>query len=132
MQRGEPGTAARARRSGHRQPFPSLLLKGAADQYVSDYHRIYGLRSIVFRQSCIYGYQQSSTEDQGWLVWFTIDGKASSRRIDDLLDAYEAAFRRADAAVGRAYNIGGGPGNALSLLELVEFLENRRGREPVC
>ena len=52
--------------------------------------------------------------------------------IDDLLDANEAAFRRADAAVGRAYNIGGGPGNALSLLELVEFLENRRGREPVC
>ena len=114
--------------------------KGSADQYVIDYHRIYGLRTIVFRQSCIYGYRQFGAEDQGWVAWFmiatqlerpiTIYGDGKQVRdilfIDDLLDAYDAAFARPDAAVGRAYNIGGGPENVLSLLELVSYIEKRR------
>ena len=114
--------------------------KGAADQYVIDYHRIYGLRTIVFRQSCIYGYRQFGAEDQGWVAWFmiasqlgrpiTIYGDGKQVRdilfIDDLLDAYDAAFAARDAAVGRAYNIGGGPENVLSLIELLGYIEQRR------
>jgi CDP-paratose 2-epimerase len=114
--------------------------KGTADQYVLDYHRIYGLRTIVFRQSCIYGYRQMGSEDQGWVAWFmiaahlglpiTIYGDGKQVRdvlfVDDLLDAYEAAFTRADEVAGRAYNIGGGPNNTLSLLELVDFIERRQ------
>ncbi len=117
--------------------------KGSADQYVIDYHRIYGLRTIVFRQSCIYGYRQFGAEDQGWVAWFmiatqlgrpfTIYGDGKQVRdilfIDDLLDAYDAAFARPDQAVGKAYNIGGGPQNVLSLLELVDYIEQRQQRK---
>ncbi len=117
--------------------------KGSADQYVIDYHRLYGLRTIVFRQSCIYGYRQFGAEDQGWVAWFmiatqlgrpiTIYGDGKQVRdilfVDDLLDAYDAAFARPEAAVGRAYNIGGGPENVLSLLELVAYIEKRRGQK---
>jgi CDP-paratose 2-epimerase len=117
--------------------------KGAADQYVIDYHRIYGLRTIVFRQSCIYGYRQFGVEDQGWVAWFmiasqwgrpiTIYGDGKQARdilfIDDLLDAYDAAFAAGDPVVGRAYNIGGGPNNVRSLLELVAFIEGRQNRK---
>ena len=117
--------------------------KGCADQYVIDYHRIYGLRTIVFRQSCIYGYRQFGAEDQGWIAWFmiasqldrpiTIYGDGKQVRdilfIDDLLDGYDAAFAAGDAAVGKAYNIGGGPSNVLSLLELLAYIEKRRGRK---
>jgi len=117
--------------------------KGAADQYVIDYHRIYGLRTVVFRQSCIYGYRQFGAEDQGWVAWFmiasqlghpiTIYGDGKQVRdilfIDDLLDAYDAAFSAGDAAVGKAYNIGGGTNNVLSLLELLGYIEERRGRK---
>jgi CDP-paratose 2-epimerase len=117
--------------------------KGAADQYVIDYHRIYGLRTIVFRQSCIYGYRQFGAEDQGWIAWFmiasqlgrpiTVYGDGKQVRdvlfIDDLLDAYDAAFRAGSAAVGRAYNIGGGPDNVLSLMELLAYIERRRERK---
>ncbi len=117
--------------------------KGAADQYFVDYHRIYGLRTIVFRQSCIYGYRQFGAEDQGWVAWFmiasqlgrpiTIYGDGKQVRdilfVDDLLDAYEAAFAAGDKAVGKAYNIGGGPDNILSLLELVTYIEKRRNRK---
>lgn len=115
--------------------------KGAADQYVIDYHRIYGLRTIVFRQSCIYGYRQFGAEDQGWVAWFmiasllgrpiTIYGDGRQVRdilfIDDLLDAYDAAFTAGNAAIGRAYNIGGGANSVLSLLELLAYIERRRG-----
>ncbi len=115
--------------------------KGAADQYVIDYHRIYGLRTIVFRQSCIYGYRQFGAEDQGWVAWFmiasqlgrpiTIYGDGKQVRdilfIDDLLNAYDAAFANADNAAGRVYNIGGGPANVLSLRELLAFIDKRRG-----
>ena len=114
--------------------------KGAADQYVIDYHRIYGLRTIVFRQSCIYGYRQFGAEDQGWVAWFmiasqlgrpiTVYGDGKQVRdilfVDDLLDAYDAAFSAGDKAVGKAYNIGGGPANTLSLLELIAFIEKRQ------
>jgi len=114
--------------------------KGAADQYVIDYHRIYGLKTICFRQSCIYGYRQFGAEDQGWVAWFmiasqlrrpiTIYGDGKQVRdilfIDDLLNAYDCAFEAGDRAVGRAYNIGGGPGNVLSLLELIAYIEKRQ------
>jgi CDP-paratose 2-epimerase len=117
--------------------------KGSADQYVIDYHRIYGLKTIVFRQSCIYGYRQFGAEDQGWVAWFliaaqlgrpiTIFGDGKQVRdilfIDDLLDAYDVAFAAGDRAVGKAYNIGGGTENVLSLLKLVAYIEKRQGRK---
>jgi CDP-paratose 2-epimerase len=115
--------------------------KGSADQYVIDYHRIYGLRSIVFRQSCIYGYRQFGAEDQGWVAWFmiasqlgrpiTIYGDGKQVRdilfIDDLLDAYDAAFAAPERAAGHAFNIGGGVANVVSLRELLAFIEQRSG-----
>ncbi len=118
--------------------------KGAADQYVRDYSRVYGLRAVVLRQSCIYGYRQWGMEDQGWIAWFiiasltgrpiTVFGDGLQVRdvlfIDDLLDAYDAAWRRMEAASGNVYNIGGGPENTLSLLELIDYVKQRTG-EPV-
>ena len=118
--------------------------KGAADQYVIDYHRIYGLNTIVFRQSCIYGYRQLGAEDQGWVAWFmiasrlghpvTIFGDGKQVRdilfIDDLLDAYDAAFASSPRIAGRVFNIGGGPGNIISLLDLMDYIEKRARRLP--
>jgi CDP-paratose 2-epimerase len=115
--------------------------KGAADQYVRDYARIYGLRTVVLRQSCIYGYRQFGVEDQGWVAWFTIRslkrepvtifGDGCQVRdvlfIDDLLDAYATAIAKIDVAAGRVYNVGGGAANALSLRELVSKLDARNG-----
>jgi len=103
--------------------------KGAGDQYVRDYARIYGLRTVVLRQSCIYGPRQMGVEDQGWLAWFmiaatcdrsiTIYGDGKQVRdvlyIDDLLDAYDAAVAHVDVAAGQAYNIGGGPELTMSI-----------------
>jgi CDP-paratose 2-epimerase len=117
--------------------------KGAADQYVIDYHRIYGLCTTVFRQSCIYGYRQLGAEDQGWVAWFmiaaqlgrpiTVYGDGKQVRdvlfVDDLLDAYDAGFEAGDTVSGRAYNIGGGPENVLSLLDLLDYIEKRQGRK---
>jgi CDP-paratose 2-epimerase len=117
--------------------------KGAADQYVIDYHRIYGLKTIVFRQSCIYGYRQFGAEDQGWVAWFmiaaqlgkpiTIYGDGKQVRdilfVDDLLDAYDAALAAGSSAFGKAYNVGGGVSNLLSLRELVAYIEKRQGRK---
>ncbi len=117
--------------------------KGAADQYVRDYQRIYGLRTVVFRQSAIYGYRQFGLEDQGWLAWFiiaavlnkpiTIYGDGKQVRdvlfISDLLDAYDAAAARIDQIAGQVYNIGGGPGNTLSIwAEFGPLLEKLTGR----
>jgi CDP-paratose 2-epimerase len=116
--------------------------KGAGDQYVVDFARIYGLRTVVFRQSCIYGPHQFGIEDQGWLAWFairalldrgvTIFGDGKQVRdvlfIDDLNAVYDAAVRHIERASGQAYNIGGGPSHTLSLLELVDLLEARLGR----
>jgi CDP-paratose 2-epimerase len=115
--------------------------KGSADQYVRDYHRIYGLKTVVFRQSCIYGYRQFGAEDQGWVAWFmialhagrpiTIYGDGKQVRdilfIDDLLDAFDAAVARIDVSAGQIFNVGGGPANVLSLRELLAFLSRKRG-----
>lgn len=112
--------------------------KGAADQYVRDYSRIYGLRTVIFRQSCIYGTRQFGVEDQGWVAHFiiaaifnreiTIYGTGKQVRdilfISDLVSAYECALKKINKISGEIYNIGGGPENTLSLLELIEFLEN--------
>ena len=103
--------------------------KGAGDQYVRDYHRIYGLPTVVFRQSCIYGPRQFGVEDQGWVAWFVIsavlgreitiygDGKQVRDLlfVDDLLDAYDLAIGGIDRVAGGVYNLGGGPDNTLSV-----------------
>lgn len=116
--------------------------KGCGDQYVIDYARIYGLNTVVFRQSCIYGPHQFGIEDQGWVAWFAIramqglpftiygDGKQvrDVLYIGDLIAAYDAAITNIEKTRGRAYNIGGGPQNTLSLLELVTLLEEQFGR----
>lgn len=117
--------------------------KGAGDQYVRDYSRIYGLRTVVFRQSCIYGYHQFGVEDQGWVAWFaiaaalnkpiTIYGDGQQVRdvlfIDDLISCYDSAIQKIDSVSGRIYNIGGGPENTLSLLELISLLEDFQGKK---
>jgi len=116
--------------------------KGAADQYMIDYARIYGLRTVNFRQSCIYGYRQFGVEDQGWVAWFTIAhslmkpvtiyGTGKQVRdilfIDDLIDCYLAAIVHIDEVAGTTFNVGGGPENTLSLLELLEALHKHSGR----
>jgi CDP-paratose 2-epimerase len=118
--------------------------KGAGDQYVRDYARIYGLRSIVFRQSCIYGPRQFGVEDQGWIAWMIIaavtgrritiygDGKQvrDVLHVDDLLNAYDAAVEQIDVAAGQVYNIGGGPENVMSVwAEFGPLLERLLGKE---
>lgn len=112
--------------------------KGAADQYVRDYHRIYGLNTIVFRQSCIYGPRQFGVEDQGWVAWFiiaimqekkiTVYGNGKQVRdllyIDDLINAYDLAITHKEKTIGNIYNIGGGPTNTISIwLEFKPLLE---------
>ena len=110
--------------------------KGAADQYVRDYNRIYGLRTVVLRQSCIYGTRQFGIEDQGWVAWFiiaslmekpiTIYGDGMQIRdvlwIEDLVDVWVKLFENADKVSGEVFNIGGGPENTLSLIELLYIL----------
>lgn len=114
--------------------------KAVADVYALDYARIYGLRTVSLRQSCIYGPRQFGVEDQGWVAWFamarrlgrpvTIYGTGKQVRdllhIDDLVRLYLRVAERPDVCAGRAYNVGGGPGNTLSLLELLERLEHWR------
>lgn len=115
--------------------------KGSADQYVRDYHRIYGLQTVVFRQSCIYGYRQFGIEDQGWVAWFTIatitgrpitiygDGKQvrDILFIEDLLDAFDAGASHIGISAGQVYNVGGGPENVISLHDLISELEEKKG-----
>jgi CDP-paratose 2-epimerase len=123
---------------------PCGSCKGAGDQYARDHHRIYGLRTVVMRQSCIYGYRQFGIEDQGWVAWFiiaalkqrpiTIYGDGKQVRdvlfIDDLLHAYDAAVDHIDRAAGRIYNIGGGPGNTLAIWsEFGPLLQELLGRD---
>lgn len=117
--------------------------KGAADQYVRDYARIYGLKTIVFRQSCIYGPHQFGIEDQGWVAWFLIAihlnkpiviyGNGKQVRdllyIDDLIKAFDLAIKHIDKTKGQVYNIGGGPNNSISIwLEFKPLLEKLTGR----
>ena len=117
--------------------------KGAADQYVLDYARCFGLSAVVFRMSCIYGPHQCGTEDQGWVAHFllrareqgalTIYGDGCQVRdvlfVEDLVDALLLAMRGIDRLAGQAFNIGGGPANAVSLLELLKLMSGRLGLE---
>lgn len=117
--------------------------KGAADQYVRDYSRIYGLRTAVFRMSCIAGPRQYGNEDQGWVAHFlysalqgspvTIYGTGKQVRdvlcVDDLLRAFEAVRQLPASPEGRVYNIGGGPENVVSLLELMSLIERLTGQK---
>jgi CDP-paratose 2-epimerase len=117
--------------------------KGAGDQYTRDYHRIYGLPTVVLRQSCIYGTRQFGVEDQGWLAWFiiaavtgrpiTIYGNGKQVRdvlfIDDLLDAYDVAFANIKTSAGQIFNLGGGRKNSISVWsEFGPLLENLLGK----
>ncbi|RPI77502.1 MAG: NAD-dependent epimerase/dehydratase family protein [Desulfobacteraceae bacterium] len=111
--------------------------KGTADQYVRDYFRIYGIPSVVFRQSCIYGYRQFGVEDQGWVAWFmiaaqlkkkiTVYGDGKQVRdilfVDDLVSLFNTAINDSGKASGKIYNIGGGPRNRLSIRELIQWLK---------
>lgn len=118
--------------------------KGAADQYVRDYARIYGLRTVVMRMSCIYGPRQFGIEDQGWVAHFlissvlgrpiTIYGDGKQVRdilyIDDLLRAFEQAVDRIDVTAGQVYNMGGGPENTISVwTEFREVLTELLGHD---
>jgi CDP-paratose 2-epimerase len=112
--------------------------KGAADQYVLDYARSYGLRTSVFRMSCIYGPHQFGTEDQGWVAHFILKALAKEQIIlygdgmqvrdilyvDDLVNAFMLAWSKADELKGEVFNMGGGPSNVISLLELIKMLES--------
>jgi CDP-paratose 2-epimerase len=116
--------------------------KGAADQYVLDYARSFGVPTCVLRMSCIYGQRQMGTEDQGWVAHFLIralkgepimiygDGcqVRDVLEIRDAVDAYAAALARIDRVQGRAFNLGGGPANAISLKQLLTQIETLTGR----
>ena len=118
--------------------------KGAADQYVRDYARVYGLNTAVLRMSCIYGPRQFGTEDQGWLAHFmlrailgeplTIFGDGLQVRdalhVSDAARAWIAVLDNIQTARGRVFNLGGGPDNAISLLELIREIETMRGIAP--
>ncbi|HEY0337628.1 MAG TPA: SDR family NAD(P)-dependent oxidoreductase [Burkholderiales bacterium] len=118
--------------------------KGAADQYVRDYARSYALKTVVFRMSCIYGPHQFGTEDQGWVAHFlvrgldgtpiTLYGDGMQVRdilfVDDLVDAFLLAERHIPRLAGQAFNIGGGPRNVISLLDLIERIEVLQGKRP--
>ena len=118
--------------------------KGAAEQYVLDYARTFGVPATVFRMSCIYGPRQLGTEDQGWVAHFAIqalrgrpitvygDGKQVRDLlfVDDLVDAFLLARERPREVAGRAFNLGGGPGNTTSLLELLDLLAELEGERP--
>ena len=116
--------------------------KGAADQYVLDYARSFGLRTAVLRMSCIYGQRQMGTEDQGWVAHFlirAIEGRqitlyGDGCQVRDILDvadavaAYLAVWARIDTVSGRALNLGGGPANAVSLRQLLAHIGDLTGR----
>jgi CDP-paratose 2-epimerase len=117
--------------------------KGAADQYVLDYCRSFGIPTAVFRMSCIYGQRQMGTEDQGWVAHFLIralegrpitiygDGRQVRDILDvaDAVDAYVRAWQRMDQVQGHAMNLGGGPANAISLLQLLDEIGAIMGRK---
>jgi CDP-paratose 2-epimerase len=116
--------------------------KGAADQYVLDYSRSFGLRTVVLRMSCIYGPHQHGNEDQGWVAHFvrcaladraiTVYGDGMQVRdllfVADLIDAIVRARECIEALSGRAFNIGGGVANTASVLEVLEQIEQLTGR----
>jgi CDP-paratose 2-epimerase len=119
--------------------------KGCADQYMLDYHRLFGLNTVVFRHSSMFGGRQFSTFDQGWIGWFcqkaieikektliepfTISGTGKQVRdvlyADDMVNLYFKALDNIEQCRGQAFNIGGGQDNSMSLLELFTLLENK-------
>ena len=120
--------------------------KGATDQYMLDYHRIFKLKTAVFRHSSMYGSRQFGTFDQGWISWFcqkaletkknpnttfTISGTGKQVRdvlhAKDMINLYLSAAKNIDKIQGQAFNIGGGKENSLSLLELFALLERLLG-----
>ncbi|MBI3379789.1 GDP-mannose 4,6-dehydratase [Candidatus Gottesmanbacteria bacterium] len=118
--------------------------KGAADQYVRDYARIYGIPTVVFRQSCIYGPNQFGIEDQGWLAWFiialsldhdiTIYGDGKQIRdvlyIDDLVRLFDLVLENKGKVTGQIYNVGGGINNTISVWsEFGPILEKLFGKK---
>ena len=117
--------------------------KGAADQYILDYSRTYGLKTCVFRMSCIYGPHQFGTEDQGWVAHFlisaleeqpiTIYGNGKQVRdilyVEDLVNAFVLAHKNIDKLAGEVFNIGGGPSNTVSLLEILDIIKQKAGKE---
>ena len=116
--------------------------KGAADQYVLDFARSFDVPTCVLRMSCIYGPRQMGTEDQGWVAHFLIralkgepisiygDGRQvrDILHVSDAVGAYLSAWRRIEQVKGRAFNLGGGPGNAVSLRQLLAHIEDLVGR----
>lgn len=116
--------------------------KGAADQYVHDFSRIYGLPTVVFRMSCISGPRQFGTEDQGWVAHFLYSALQQKRVaiygdgrqvrdvlcVKDLVRAMDAVRRNLKVTAGQIYNVGGGMGNTVSLLELIDLIEKLTGR----
>jgi CDP-paratose 2-epimerase len=118
--------------------------KGAADQYILDYARTFGLPAVVFRMSCIYGPHQFGTEDQGWVAHFLIqamkdrpitlygDGKQvrDVLFVEDLVDAFLLARKNIRKLSGQVFNLGGGPHNTTSLLELIEWISELEGEDP--
>jgi CDP-paratose 2-epimerase len=118
--------------------------KGAADQYVLDYAKSYGLPTTVFRMSCIYGPHQQGTEDQGWVAHFarsvlggepiTLYGDGRQVRdvlyVEDLVEAMLAARRGSDELAGKAFNMGGGPAQAVSLHEVIDQIATLAKAEP--
>jgi CDP-paratose 2-epimerase len=118
--------------------------KGAADAYILDYARTFGLKAVVFRMSCIYGPHQFGTEDQGWVAHFliralegkpiTIYGDGKQVRdilyVNDLVKAMKIAQEEMESLTGKAFNIGGGVDNTVSLLELIKMIEDLHG-EPI-
>jgi len=119
--------------------------KGSADQYVRDYARIFNLKTIVFRQSCIYGAHQFGVEDQGWVAHFTslmiqkkpitIFGNGKQVRdllyIDDLIKAFDLAITHINRTRGQVYNLGGGPDHTISLLDLIDKLKELSRYNPI-
>lgn len=120
--------------------------KGSADQYVHDYARIYDLPTVVFRMSCIAGPRQFGNEDQGWVAHFlysvlqhrsiTIYGDGRQVRdvlhVHDLIDAMAAVRKRQDITAGQVYNVGGGPSQASSVLEILKRIQEKTGESPRC
>jgi CDP-paratose 2-epimerase len=118
--------------------------KGTADQYVLDYAHTFGLPAAVFRMSCVYGPHQCGTEDQGWVAHFliqAIDGRTITLYgdgmqvrdvlfVEDLVDAFLLAERHMPQIAGQAFNIGGGPQNTTSLVELIARIERLHGEAP--
>lgn len=118
--------------------------KGAADQYLLDFYRIYGIKTVVFRHSSMYGGNQHATADQGWIGWFvqkaveikkgilkepfTISGNGKQVRdvlyASDVVNLYFSAVKNIEKIQGQVFNIGGGMNNSLSLLELFDLLED--------